>query len=714
MIELSPLQQQAYAAIKAFLQDKDSQVFILKGYAGTGKTTMIKQLIPAAEAAGRAPLLLAPTGRAAKVLGEKTGCPAQTIHSAIYGRGMLEAKRYDEQGSLIVEKKVGKELVDDMGVDQIKYYFGVKQLEVASGAGGVVTDPGRWVIIVDEASLVSSKESRDEVFHFGSGVLLDDLLTCSSLHKGAKIVFVGDPAQLPPVGDAQSMALSESYFKEKGLKVACFELTEVLRQAGDSVILGNAMKVRDLLLEEHRNTLAFDLKDGEFEAIGCEAVVEKVYEAQPRPEFDDHMIVCFSNAQAKEYNDRLRQLYFPDCMGVQEGDVLMVVQNNYNLISDGGEPCCIYNGDFIKVLKVAPQRDEQTSPVWVSEHGERKRVQVKLSFRDIEFMAMDGKCFKCKMLENLLESDKASILPEQRMALYVLFRMRHPEIDKDKAAMMDALMYDPYFNALMVKYGYAVTAHKAQGGEWDTVYVDYAGRRGLCDDHLRWNYTATTRARTCLYGVNIPYAAPFSGFSIGNVTLVSKAPKGGVALADVDKPTLLPAQAGNFRKWKYATFEQGLKELGCSILRVDTLQYMDRYHIATPEGTEVVDCYYTDAAVFSRYLPQNTGTYYASKFLELLADEGGYQYSYEYAPSRPSLEGLFRRVVSACDELGIRITNIQEFPERYYVLYSFKTSGKFSMIQFYFKANGGISRALPSSDMGAGDALLNLLIENLR
>lgn len=230
-MELTPQQDKVFEQIKAFL-DSDASVFILRGYAGTGKTTMVK-VVADYIAQNRHVALMAPTGRAARVLTAKTGRKAVTIHKAIYEKACVVSKS-----------------VKDIAESEYKFVFPVRASE----------NEGKIVAIVDEASMVCSRKTEHELLVFGTDNLMDDLLTYVRPNFGGKVIFVGDPAQLPPVGESASNALRTEYFLEKGLKVVEAELTEVLRQKDDSIILKNAMMIRDLLKKEKRNNLVFEEK----------------------------------------------------------------------------------------------------------------------------------------------------------------------------------------------------------------------------------------------------------------------------------------------------------------------------------------------------------------------------------------------------------------------------------------------------------------------
>ena len=357
-MELYPQQQEALDAIRSFL-DSDEQVFILKGYAGTGKTTMIKALLPLLHNMGKHTTLMAPTGRAAKVLMTKTGREASTIHRTIYSVNKLTSVRHDENGELIkMVDYIYKDKEETRKHDVVEFWFGINQERYAD------YNPQNAVYIVDEASMVSSRKTSNELFHFGSDVLLDDLLEYAELLKGGKIIFIGDPAQLPPVGDNRSAALSEGYFKDKGIGVTSFELTDVVRQSADSVILENAMMLRDLLQTQPRNTLTFKRCDNEVEDVLATTIVAKYIEMYPEPAFGDTAIICYSNKMAKGYNDAIRTYYYPGEKSVQAGDILQVVKNYYRVDDASQSRDALYNGDFVRVLDVSSEVETQSAPVW--------------------------------------------------------------------------------------------------------------------------------------------------------------------------------------------------------------------------------------------------------------------------------------------------------------------------------------------------------------
>ncbi len=704
MLQLTEQQQAAKRAIETFINEKDKTVFILKGYAGTGKTTMVKTLIPLLQSMHKIIFLMAPTGRAAKVLKEKTGCVATTIHRGIYSFKDMEVVRHDDKGDLIKTNHTKDGVVRSRGTDDLQFWFGIKKPLPDC-------DPSKQVFIIDESSMISSRRMQGQTLHFGTDILIDDLLTFIQPGLGGKVIFVGDPAQLPPVGDNRSVALEESYFQSRGLGVSSYQLTEILRQKGESCILKNAMMIRDLLHTAicKRNKLRFERKPGEVEDISFASVPERFCDQHPHPDLGDSVVLCYTNSMVKEYNDAIRRIYFPEQKDVVAGDILQVVRNvvNENLSLD------FFNGDFVRVLNVSDKVEKISAPVWTDIAGERGRVTVSLNFRDVTLQSENGKITSCKIIDTLLNSREATLSPLQTVALYINFRMRHRELTEHEEAFNEALKNDPYFNAVQVKYGYAITGHKSQGGEWDTVYVDYSGRTGLNDDSLRWSYTATTRAENKLYGVGMPDVSPLSKLVFNPVLKINKISKEAYSYADIADMEELGPAAKPFQKQKYVCIKTQLDELGYLIAGVEARQYFDKYTIETPGGSVVVDCYYNGSGEYTYYC-HHSSVPEIGKILEVVNNEKEMVYSIDYEPSSEQMLQLYNRISSLCDDMSITITNIVEHRPQYHVSYYLKTSGKSSQLQFYYKANGAFSHVIPSSVLGNEDTQLLELIDRLK
>lgn len=507
-MRLTPQQQEVTAQLRAFIAS-EARYFILKGYAGTGKTFLIGQLAKEVTAQNREVMLLAPTGRAARVLSKKTGFQASTIHRAIYNL---------------------KELVEinDQSV-AFKFYFRLKD---------VASDNMRQVVFVDEASMLSDQYSEGEFFRFGSGRLLTDLLSYLRMADDTqmtKIVMVGDPAQLPPVDSPISPALDPAYISEiHQLEAKQYELTDVVRQGAESAILREATAIRKTLFSPHHNRLSITPCPPEIEAIDFSALPERFLENNDGTRVPRSVCVAYSNATCLNLNVAIRSKRF-GADGMQpplSNDVLLVIRNS---ASTG-----LLNGDLISVS-------------WADSNSESYRVkvgddQVELIFRSVRLVAEaeDGSTLELgtKIVENVLFSEKRDLSPSELKALYVLFKIHHPRLRPNTKEFTEALRADPFFNALQVKFGYAMTCHKAQGGEWDDVFVYFEHARTDAMA-LRWAYTALTRARHRIIGMNLPNREPW-----GNVMPSGGAKRqGNLNVKEGEDDAVVPAEACVPTKW---------------------------------------------------------------------------------------------------------------------------------------------------------------------
>lgn len=466
-IILNSDQQAALDKFKEFL-DHDSNenydIFILKGYAGTGKTTLVKVMVEYASC-GHECKLMAPTGRAAKVLAQKTEHVANTIHSTIYC-GM------------------------NIDLETGKMSFGLDLNE----------DSLYTVYFVDEASMVSDMPSDNELFHFGTGYLMKDLLQFCSPRK---IVFVGDAAQLPPVGQNTSPSLDAELLASRyNVKVMTAELTQVVRQDNKGLIYANASAIREAL--DAGCFTRFVIEEGDDVRRSTDLFAD--YAACVGGKADDEsIIITYTNAATLDYNRKVRQMLFPQSgERLQVDDMLIVVRNHY---SSG--LCVLYNGTFVKVVSCDPDcmvEYHKVSFKTKKRYGE-KEVETKhvtLGFRKLTVEKEDGTPYECLLLDSMLDDDDGAIDYDMNQALLVDFKNRHKGLSD--ADLRKKIEYDPYFNALVCKYGYAVTCHKAQGGEWDNVFVDMGDyRHGVQSGFYRWAYTAITRSSHKLWVSDAPH-----------------------------------------------------------------------------------------------------------------------------------------------------------------------------------------------------------------
>lgn len=430
--------------------DNGHECFILKGYAGTGKTTVVGGLVKALKYYNYKAVLLAPTGRAAKVITNYSGRQAFTIHKRIYRK--KSAMNIDD----------AFRLADNLAADTI--------------------------FIVDEASMISDESAGNL-----RETLLHDLVSYVYNSKNCKLMLVGDTAQLPPVGAEHSPALDLKLMKtEFALDLFSFELTDVLRQGKDSGILLNVTAMRELIRQGKVMTpkvVTRGYKDV-FRMTG-ERLEEGLNYAYNKYGFDGTLIVCRSNKNANLYNKQIRGRILLREEELTGGDQVMVVRNNYFWLPEMAEGSTgfIANGDIARIKKV--RRFEQM-------YGLRF-ADVQLEFIDYT----EDPVVDCKILLDTLYSE-APALPPADQKQFFLEVMKDYDRIANRKAKLDELKLNPYYNALQIKFAYAVTCHKAQGGQWDAVFVDqgYITEDMINMDFLRWFYTACTRASKELFLVN--------------------------------------------------------------------------------------------------------------------------------------------------------------------------------------------------------------------
>lgn len=477
----TPAQEKALAALDRFFQS-NRKVFLLKGYAGTGKTTLTRYIADYFRQEKINTVLIAPTGRAARILELKTGHPATTIHKAIYNLHVLDEEKTRENG-------------------REKYKFRYRLRHVESN----VTN----IYLVDEASMIADVRAEDDFFIFGSGHLLSDLLQFiapENFSRKDKIIFIGDPAQLPPVQEPVSKALSREHLLAGfGLEADEYELNDVVRQGRESGILKIAGYLRQQINNKKRNSFQLSTPGPDTVPINPENVVDVFLKENPGLEIDRSVIIHFSNKSAFDYNLKVREKVFTNVLQVAPDDTLIVNQNNYNYAVE------ILNGMMVKVVEVGPL-EIKSNMLAYDESGEECRVTHK--FRRVKIRVPnqnDWIDISCLILENFLYNPNPSLIYPENIALYLDFKIRHAHLKPKTKEFADALRSDPYFNALKVKYGYAITCHKAQGGEWESVIVNMdVSQSVLSNAFLRWAYTAVTRAGKQLYLFNIPAMSVFS------------------------------------------------------------------------------------------------------------------------------------------------------------------------------------------------------------
>lgn len=661
---LNTEQINALKSIINFLSSS-SQIFILKGYAGTGKTTLLKALLEhLISSQGERPIrLFAPTGRAANILQKKTGI-GSTIHKGIYTKAS-EAISY--------KNNVNLELCVDTEEQNNKLIFRLNT-EVRNI---------RPIIIVDEASMISAKIAHDDRLQFGTDNLLEDLLSYAGVDCGGQIIFVGDDAQLPPVTDSNSAALSQEYFELRNLSVQTATLTHVMRQGAGSLILKNAMLIRDNIFKEREYRLSpvYSYQDNEFTAIApSNAPIET---ARNR---DNTILITYTNAAATICNAAIRNIIFPNHIEPVAGDRLLIVRNSYN-----GE-ITLFNGEFCDILEIDT---EETKYAFVGPN------RIELKFRSVKLRHESGSIIKCKIITNLLDSAHPNLSKEESKALFSEFVNRHPHLRKKefKRQFLDALHKDPYFNAIQVKYGYAITCHKAQGGEWENVVVDFSGRNGLDTEALRWTYTALTRATKHLMVENINQETPLYKMRILPVAQTSSIDAECHANESVNIPATTPfhtSETKECKRIKFATVQKLLKP-GEEITNITSKDYLEIYTIRINDKYFRFDTNHNAKGIFGPFklkTPESNPN--ATDLLLRLNTIQKPECRYSYTPASTALEYLDHVVQECAAQANLLITNIVDHPAQYYVNYYFFSS-TYHKIQFYYTKKGDITTAYPST-----------------
>jgi len=463
---LKPQQENAINALQQFVNQSRSRIFILNGYAGSGKTTLMSGFIKWLDENNKIYALLASTGRAAKVISDKTGIKGNTIHSHIYTFRDLDDDL--EKMSNIKENLS----IDDKG--QLNLLFDLK----------IINSSSEKIYIIDEASMVSDAPDKGGSFaKFGTGELLQDLL---KFDKNGKFIFVGDSCQLPPIDQDISPALSREYIEQKyKISVIQIELTEIIRQASANGIISVSMSIRNLQktnppvkfasfpFKGHRN---IDLHPSHA------SLVSNYIELIKKNGFEYSSLICQTNRHCSDLNKIIRSSLGKQDNHLESGDLLLVTQNNYltNLV----------NGDIIQVIQTG-----------------KREFRCGLSFLQVEVKELvSNNKYNVLLVEDILYSISTNLNVKQHKDLMIDYfhRLKEQGILQKDLAFRDRMMTDPYLNALKSVYGYAITCHKSQGGEWNEVFLYLDNKiHGIPKPGIyQWIYTAVTRAKETLHVVN--------------------------------------------------------------------------------------------------------------------------------------------------------------------------------------------------------------------
>lgn len=448
--EATEQQKQLIEALGVFLSSKEpGKLFLLKGYAGTGKTSVVSALVKAMKQLGQKTQLLAPTGRAAKVLSGYSGSPAYTIHKKIYRQKSMAEFRF--------------QLSDNRHRDTL--------------------------FVVDEASMISNSDGEGSAF--GSGRLLDDLIRYVYEAESCSLLLLGDTAQLPPVMQENSPALQTEFLEGYGLSVKEFVLTQVVRQALESGILWHATELRRRIEQGDTFTLP-PFNSGDFSdlrRLSGNELIEQMQRSYDKQGVEQCMVVTRSNQRAKFYNNGIRARVMMREEELNNGDLLMVTKNNYFWNKNAPDIDFIANGDIVEVKRIGKYHQI---------YGFR--------FVDLTLYSQDyGWEVDARIWLDALQSGSPAEMKQLTDTLFARVEEDYIEIG-NRRERIKKILENEFFNALQVKFAYAVTCHKAQGGQWKHVFID-TGR--LSDEQVntefyRWLYTALTRASEQIFLINYP------------------------------------------------------------------------------------------------------------------------------------------------------------------------------------------------------------------
>lgn len=440
-------QLELFKLLDSFILDKTNKrpALVIKGYAGTGKTSVVTSLVQVLKYYNYKSMLLAPTGRAAKVMALYAGRKAFTIHKIIY-------KLKQDDDNLVFRK-------------QKNYHKNT-------------------VFIVDEVSMVT------DVSDFGAKSLLADLMQYVFEEPTNKLILIGDNAQLPPVGQSESPALQlDKLVNDYKLHISAVEFTEVMRQEQDSGILINATQLRERI-RANKLDIFFDTRRfNDIFKMNSQKMEDGLRYAYDKFGIENTTVICRSNKNAVQYNQYIRRTIHFYENELEAGDFLMIVRNNYAILPEDSQAGFLANGDFVEIMKVGSIEEI---------HGFRFAT---LNLRLVDYP--DEPIFEAKVILDTLYSNNTSLSTEENRKLYHAVMEDYNDLS-NKKERMKALKQDPYLNAIQVKFAYALTCHKSQGGQWNAVFLDqgYLNDDMINKDYLRWLYTAITRATNELYLIN--------------------------------------------------------------------------------------------------------------------------------------------------------------------------------------------------------------------
>lgn len=685
--------------LEKFFSDQ-TPCFLLKGYAGTGKTFLMKGLTDFLLQSKRNFVIAAPTGRAAKVISQKTKHKACTIHKTIYSsKELKEFKTKDEDGT-----------------ETFKFYFEVRISE----------DPTNTVYIIDEASMISNVYSESEFFRFGSGFLLKDLIRYINFENNdhsKKIIFIGDNAQLPPVNMNFSPALDGRYLQENcGLVSNEFELSEVVRQKADGGILHNATKIRQSLKENIFNKLDIETGFKDINKTKYEELLPKYLQACNNKIDEETIIIAYSNSAVKGYNDFVRNHFFPNQKTITVGDKVILLSNNYNY-----PQMELLNGDIGFVVEVSPTTESRTIPLKrKNSKNIVEEINVPLTFRNVTITFSDENFRKhdieCKIIENLLYSHHRDLSSDELKALYIDFKIRNKNLKIGTQPFKDALRSDKYFNALRIKFGYAITCHKAQGGEWENTFLNCKTSMGYFNSsYFRWLYTGITRAKENLFTLDEPHFSIVSNIQppkIENIKPREDILALNTEIAEIELPFDFSNQT-TFLKNIYLTISEYLKDENINISDIRHTSYLEHYTFSQGTENAIFKIHYNGQNKITRIeKPTNSTEFIESVYSKLanlqnktiiIAEPETTETEFEFGQAFQ--KEFYENLKAKLEPFNFQIAKIEH--KQYHEIYEIKKNGFMATYKFWYDGNFRFKKTelIPTRTTGLAEEINELLLE---
>lgn len=689
--------------LEKFLSN-NSTCFLLKGYAGTGKTFMMKGLTDFLTEKKRSFKIAAPTGRAAKVISQKTKYKACTIHRTIYSSKELK------------EFKIKNE----DGTETFKFYFETK----------INNDPNNTIYIIDEASMISNVYSEGEFFRFGSGFLLKDLIQYINFDNNEhnkKIIFIGDNAQLPPVNMNFSPALDGKYLQENySLFSKEFELTEVVRQKADSGILYNATKIRKSLKENIFNKLDIETDFKDINKIKYEDLLPKYLEACNNTIDEETIIVAHSNSAVKGYNDFVRSHFFPNQKTITVSDKVILLSNNYNY-----PQMELLNGDIGFIVEVSPSTESRTIPIKrKNSKNVVEEINVPLTFRNVTIKFTDENFKKhdieCKVIENLLYSHHRDLSSDEIKALYIDFKIRNKNLRNGTQPFKDALRSDRYFNALRIKFGYAITCHKAQGGEWANTFLNCKTSMGYFNSsYFRWLYTGITRAKENLFTLDEPHFSIASNIQPPKTENIK--PREDILALNTEISEIeLPFDFSNqtsFVKYIFLTISECLKDENINIHDIRHTNYLEHYTFSQGNEIAIFKIHYNGKnKVTIIEKPTNTTDFIENIFTKLanlqnktiiITEPETETNEIEFEFEQEFQKEFYETVKGKLEPFDFHILKIEH--KQYHEIYEITRNGFKATFKFHYNGRKlfGRTEIIPARTTGLVEEINELLLEKM-